>query len=371
MCVGCQWSNESGNDLIIVDVTINYPKKELILQDFMDVEYIPLETNDKFVCGGLVMACGSKYLVVRNRNSDGNIYIFDRSGKGISKINCKGNSGEEYVYIHNILLDEEREEIFVNDMSKKKILVYDLAGNFQRDIMYRDDVKYSNIVNLDTDNFICWNSSFEGNLYAIEASSFYVVSKSDGTILKEIDISKEKRTRTALLSYDEKTKLTSGIFNTPNTIHCFRNRVLLNEPSSDTIYWYSLKEGLKPYIVRIPSIHTMNPEVFLYSEILTDKYEFMRTYEKTLNGGETDLVYDKQQKAVFRYVLYNDNYTNKKRMGMRGTNVNDEIAFYESLESFDLIKAYEKNILKGELKKIASKLNEEDNPVIMLIKHKK
>ena len=115
----------------------------------------------------------------------------------------------------------------------------------------------------------------------------------------------------------------------------------------------------------------MNPEVFLYSEILTDKYEFMRTYEKTLNGGETDLVYDKQQKAVFRYVLYNDNYTNKKRMGMRGTIVNDEIAFYESLESFDLIKAYEKNILKGELKKIASKLNEEDNPVIMLIKHKK
>ena len=90
VCVGCQWSNESGNDLIIVDVTINYPKKELILQDFMDVEYIPLETNDKFVCGGLVMACGSKYLVVRNRNSDGNIYIFDRSGKGISKINCKG-----------------------------------------------------------------------------------------------------------------------------------------------------------------------------------------------------------------------------------------------------------------------------------------
>lgn len=42
---GCKRQNQTADDLITVDVTKNsFPKKELILQDFMDVEYIPLET---------------------------------------------------------------------------------------------------------------------------------------------------------------------------------------------------------------------------------------------------------------------------------------------------------------------------------------
>lgn len=42
---GCKQSGNPNDDFIRVDVTANYPKKELILQDFMDVEYIPLETD--------------------------------------------------------------------------------------------------------------------------------------------------------------------------------------------------------------------------------------------------------------------------------------------------------------------------------------
>jgi len=46
----------SNDDLITVDVTKSYPKKELILQDFMDVEYIPLETTYEFITQGSVRA---------------------------------------------------------------------------------------------------------------------------------------------------------------------------------------------------------------------------------------------------------------------------------------------------------------------------
>ena len=51
--------------------------------------------------------------------------------------------------------------------------------------------------------------------------------------------------------------------------------------------------------------------------------------------------------------------------------VNHEIESRLLLESFQLVEDYKKGILKGKLKEIASKLDEEDNPVIMLIKHKK
>ena len=54
---GCKRQNQTADELITVDVTKNsFPKKELVLQDFMDVEYIPLETNDEFVNQGFVQA---------------------------------------------------------------------------------------------------------------------------------------------------------------------------------------------------------------------------------------------------------------------------------------------------------------------------
>ncbi|GHT70547.1 hypothetical protein FACS1894155_06490 [Bacteroidia bacterium] len=84
-CGGCKQSGTQSNDIITVDVTMKYPKKELILQDFMDVEYIPLETNDDFLCEGRVLAVGKKIIIVKNRINDGNIFIFDRNGKGLKK----------------------------------------------------------------------------------------------------------------------------------------------------------------------------------------------------------------------------------------------------------------------------------------------
>ena len=62
----CGSDNASTDGFITVDVTKSSysPKKELVLQDFMDVEYIPLETNDEFINQGYVQAVGEKYIIV-------------------------------------------------------------------------------------------------------------------------------------------------------------------------------------------------------------------------------------------------------------------------------------------------------------------
>ncbi len=87
---GCG-GNSSTDGFITVDVTKgSYPKKELVLQDFMDVEYIPLETNDEFVNRACVQAVGEKYIIVINYYDNGNIFVYDRSGKAIRKINRRG-----------------------------------------------------------------------------------------------------------------------------------------------------------------------------------------------------------------------------------------------------------------------------------------
>ena len=43
---GCGKDKQSTDELVTINVSKDYPEKELILQDIMDVEYIALETTD-------------------------------------------------------------------------------------------------------------------------------------------------------------------------------------------------------------------------------------------------------------------------------------------------------------------------------------
>ena len=136
-------------------------------------------------------------------------------------------------------------------------------------------------------------------------------------------------------------------------------------------------QPLTPSIVRTPTIQSMEVEVFLFPTIITDRYYFMRTMKKELDYKTfkgfpgTDLVYDKQEKAIFNYTICNADYSNKKQVSFFSKPKNQEIPVSLSLEASDLTEAYEKGQLKGRLKEIAATLDEEANPVIMLIKHKK
>ena len=145
--------------------------------------------------------------------------------------------------------------------------------------------------------------------------------------------------------------------------------------SSDTIYNYSTDNILTPIIVRTPSIQTMNPEIYLFPTVITDRYYFMRTMKKeidftTFKGFPgTDLMFDKQAKSIFEYVVFNNDFSPKREISL-GQKPNSTMATCLTLNAFDLVDALEKNELKGDLKEIAQELNEESNPIIMLVKHR-
>lgn len=143
--------------------------------------------------------------------------------------------------------------------------------------------------------------------------------------------------------------------------------------SSDTVYNYLPDGRLIPFIARTPSIHSMEVEVFLFPGILADRYYFMRAMKKELNFTtfkgfpSTDLVYDRQEKALFQYVMYNNDFSDKKEAFLNLAPVNHEIVASQSLNASDLIEANGKGQLKGKLKEIAANLEEESNPVIMML----
>lgn len=92
LCAGCGNSHqEKETGIITVDVHDDYPEKKLMLQDILEVEYIPLETSDEFITQGYVLDIGDRYILAKNRTPDGDIFLFDRqTGKGIRKLNHYG-----------------------------------------------------------------------------------------------------------------------------------------------------------------------------------------------------------------------------------------------------------------------------------------
>ena len=106
---GCGDGKQKESDgLIRVDVSKSYPKKELILQDLFDIEYVPLETTDEMLTEGHIQYISDNYMIFKNLGRmAGEIFIFDRQGKAVRKINRLGQSGEEYLNILGIDYDGE------------------------------------------------------------------------------------------------------------------------------------------------------------------------------------------------------------------------------------------------------------------------
>jgi hypothetical protein len=103
------------------------------------------------------------------------------------------------------------------------------------------------------------------------------------------------------------------------------------------------------------------------------KKEF--NFETRKGFPKKNLLYDRQEKTTAEYDgVYNDDFDHSAAQVpvdmMSQHRGNDEIAFWYKYEADHLFEAYENGQLKGKLKEVAAKLKEEDNPVIMLVKHK-
>ena len=369
------------DDLIKVDVRKKYtPKKELILQDFMDVEYVALETNDDFLNQGIVQDVGGEFILVRNRINDGDIFIYNRKGKALKKINRRGQGPEEYTNISKVFLDEENAEIFVNDYHIKKVIVYDLNGKFKRSFRHQEVATYNQMYNFDKDNFICHDMYTQYITLMNEertVPTILIVSKKDGSITKGISIPFKQAKEPMILIFGSSNNITNHADIPWEPIVHYRGNWILVEPSADTLYSYMSDHTMTPFIVRTPSIQSMNPEVFLFPFILTDRYFFLQSVKKEYNFETrsgfptTNLMYDRQEKTIHDYTVYNGDFSIKSPMYLnRRTFINDEVVFVYKYEAHFLLESLENGQLKGKLKEVAAKLDAENNPVLMLVKHK-
>lgn len=366
-CSCSRYNKQGGEDRVLITVNLKqeYPNRKLILQDFMDVEYIALETSEKFLCQGQVLDIGENVILMKNSFQDGDLFLFDKKGKGINKINRKGEGNEEYVIIFKAALDESHNEIFVNDAMKGKILVYDFQGNFKRDFQYDRGLRIDDIHNFDETRLI--SRIGEDGKKENNVSAFALLSKQDGHILKDIRISfKERKT----LRIDDKNGMFMLYYYSP--IVPFDGAWVFSEASSDTIFGLSTDCTLNPFIVKTPSINSLDPEVFLFPKILTDRYCFMEKVTKGSDFAKVDFVFDRFENKIYEYTLYNIDYKAEQTLNMVTIEpLRYDNGLWQKLEAYKLVELYKKGMLQGKLKELASRLDEDANPVIMLTKPKR
>lgn len=361
-------------DLITINVETNYPEKELMLQDFADVEYIVLETTDEYINKGIVSGIGQNILAISNGGSDGNLFLYNRkTGKGIRKINRKGQGGEEYNLFTEVILNEELNEMFVVDYSGQKIMVYDLEGNFLRSFKFAKNSYYNNTFDYDSKHLLTYKGYSPHQ--ESENSGHILISKQDGSIVRELNLPyQEIKTPVYTGMHEKYGEVTVSPFYYLTACGNHEDWYI-TRPSSDTLYHFQANGSLHPFIVRTPSVQHMNPEIFLFPFMITDRYVFMQSLEKKVNKSRLSyppiiyLGYDKEEKAIYQCTFYNADYPEKTIPFYSFPK--GEVMMHLSLQASELTEAYQEGKLKGKLKEIASTLNEDSNAVIVLIKHRK
>ena len=376
LLTGCDKKNNhshGSSNLIEFNIKETYSKKKILLQDIADISYIPLETTNDYLWENRTnLGSISKDFIICY--SDKNILIFDGSGKVQRKINRYGNSGEEYISISTLLTDESEQELFIYDMNKNQILVYDFQGTFKRSFTCSPDIYYQQIGLFGTDMLICYIlEEIEENIFTY----FILISKQTGETIKKITIPYKK-----WIDHSITTRIKDGtraISKAYIPLVPSDNNWLLTELSADTVYLLTPDTLLTPVFTKNPSVQSMQIPVFVHAAKKTQRYFFFHTvkkeydFEKGIGLPETSYLYDDYKKQFYLQDIYDTNYVAEKKIDIQPvlTQYNtDNNAMIKVLQADDLIELYHEEKLKGKLKNVAALLQEEDNPVLMVIRFK-
>lgn len=361
-------TNTSKNEISIIDVNyISNEEEKVFLQDVAELTYIPLETNDTILLeeGIRNFTITDKYILAHNKR-EGSIYLFDNKGKIVSSFNHKGGSGKEYMYCSRVTFDEEKKEIYVvDDARRRQILVYDYNGTFLKSIPTSFSAM-DGLMNVD-ERWLFYYDMASMMFFSSKdsLSNYRLINKINGSI-RELPIKPEMEQTNTIRKKDGSISIASFSF------PYFRNgeEILLADWACDTIYSL-VDNGIKPCFIKkntsrnlliTPYLKTQN-HLFLY---LTEKSE---NAEKFINTKI--LAYDQNTSKHKNVVFFNRDNEFKPvtflNVLIENRMQNCGIGVYSADK---LIELNRKGQLKGELQNIASKLKEDDNPILMIVKFK-
>jgi len=354
-----------------INLDQDFPNKRIRLQDIADVKYIKLQSsNDVLLDNTASFHISDSCIIACNSVHD--FLVFDTAGNIKTHFNHTGGGGEEYSsYVFGWIYDDRKNELFVLDRWKK-ILVYSNSGKFKRKLVFQPNYKVDVIFNYDENTLLAHrqNNLEKKQDRTRDGYDYVFLSKHDGTIVSTVNI---RQPNSMPLIKKEIV-----VFIPSKCIVKDGQDYIITDHALDTVYQILNNKQLIPFLIREPSVFKTSPSIFLDVFMKTDRYVF---FLKTIFDNDSakprglidikDLVLDMKTNEVTSLKFYNADFP--KRNLENQSLVPNEIGKNmgaRTFEAFELIEAYKKGELNGPLKEIASTLNEDDNPVLMILRFK-
>jgi len=374
---GCSPDRQK-EDLPYIDISKNYPEKEIVLTDIADVTYLHLSTeNDDFLYRGGIEYVTQNTIVVVDRSS-GSVLFFSKDGSPKSRFNRTGQGPEEYIYLGIIMYDEATDDVYIFPDFSNYINVYSSSGEYKRRLTLPQRNINGQLALFDDqsilvyDNTELWQNiskNYSGDKTAFTEpidSTFFLISKTDGTVLEyinlpgnNIDLSIRNDFSFGQVGYARVRKSPDGLF--------------LYNPETDTIFLYSKDKSLIPYLHKNPLLSDMNPMLVMDICMDAGKYQFMSIINYLANGETSPTYYMREKKTgeIFRQKIILPDYEEKTfYINPRFPNYYEK-GYHFELDITELAEAYRENKLSGKLKELVATLNEEeDNNVFVFVDFK-
>lgn len=354
-------SNREIKEIIInPENTEDYLDISEILSDSIDI--IPLEVTEDCLISEIVKLEFYKNKIFISDRANAKIFIFDAEGKFLRFLGRQGGGPGEYSYIGDFSF--KGDSVIIQDLSRKKYIVYDLYSDGYREILY--EPHHLEVVVFDNIAYLI--SNYEQSKYGAFNLAKFDLDKSE---IVSVEIPFEKRgldkSGYALKRYASK---------------CGNNAMLIY-PLNDTIYTLNRDEAYPSYVIRFTSRSLPdNLDVdrnMLYRFVHKNRY--LKGWEYMQNSNDFLLGYYIDGDS-FRYFVYNKNDSNI-RVGNQlivkslggiwihefCTKDNNELVFFQYADilssNWNYVREKSENThYKKKLDSIILNMNEDSNPVV-------
>ena len=382
---GGKSSSVAVSQMAEIDIQKDYPKKKLLLEEIADVEYIPLETTDSVLLGGSLEESFSGDMVVLADRKDGTVSFFNRQGKFLRSFNHKGQGDKEYTAVRATCVDFEREEVFIYDYPLRyRIMVYSFDGEFKRELKLESPRRWVSDMRLysyDETHLVSYDRYYanykDPSDEKFNKYPYFLIDKQSGKI-SSLPLKIDKRI-TNEISWSDKDGF-SGVFavGIGNWMKADKG-VYISDFALDTIY-HCTGDNITPKAVR-----KNNPDKSRNFSALcfeSNRYSFFDIVKIRIdNVKETIIVddgklllFDKRDGTMYEVegLSMNDFAEDKYSPDISSSFYEDvpEGYYFELFDSERLNRLLERGILKGKIKEIAENMDEDANPVMMLVKFK-
>lgn len=370
----CGKTKEAGTRLLTVDIAKDYPQKEICIQDIAEIDYLPIATTDSTLVNSIPSSVTKEGIVARG-GRPGEILLFDGKGQNlVGRICRRGQGPEEYTAIIFNTVDWKRKEVFIADYTSLK--VYDFAGRYLRTLL-QEDIMAMDIHNLNDDYLLCGSDRKEAQT---PYHPYFLLPKNGGEADSlSLKIPYFIASKRKILWDDGHT---NDAYGTIPLLFSSADKIWLTNVALDTVFLLHPDLRIEPVMVPLhaPTKHPEAPLLFFRG--MNDRYAWVSRLPRQVTVKMSDMeagrekrenlyMHDRTTNEWFEPVYRNKAYKNEDRTYINLTSVPYGYGLV-TLNAMDLTEAYRKNeITDDKLKKIASTLKEEDNPVLMLLKFNK